>query len=223
MMCVAGAPDPASTSGHPRRMSIFDRRIIVCAAALGALAASFVLAVPQGTAPPEPESPAARNFRRVDRYFPVSALLNLAQGTVRIVTIVPVDKASSFAVIDTVLSVVAANQSKRLRAYVILRGESGLQALQLATRYSDARVAYFWDPTTAVASAWESGTTTEGTAWLYDTSAKFSDRAPPAALTVVATTDEEVVMVGRELRAEANAMVRRVEAKMASAPKTESN
>ena len=183
------------------------------------MAASFVLAVPQGTVPLESESPAARNFRRVDRFYPVSALLNLAQGTVRIVTIVPVDKASSFAVIDTVMSVVAANQSKRLRAYVILRGESGLQALQLATRYSDARVVYFWDPTAVVAGTWDSGATTAGTTWLYDTSAKFSDRPPPAALTVVA--DADVMLDGGELRSEAGEMVRRVEAKMAS--KTDSN
>lgn len=187
------------------------------------MAASFMLAVPQGTSPPEAESPAARNFRRVDRFSPVSALLNLAQGTVRIVTIVPVDKASSFAVIDTVMSVVAANPSKRLRAYVILRGggESGLQALLLATRYSDARVVYFWDPTAAVASAWDSGATTAGTAWLYDTSAKFSDRPPPAALTVVANTDADIMLDGGELRSDAGEMVRRVEAKMAS--KTDSN
>jgi hypothetical protein len=202
-------------------MSIFDRRIVVCAATLGAIAASFVLAVAQGTIPPEAESPAARNFRRVDRFYPVSALLNLAQGTVRIVTIVPVDRASSFAVIDTVMSVVAANQSKRLRVYIILRGESGLQALQLATRYSDARVVYFWDPTAAVAGVWDTGSTTSGTVWLYDTSAKFGDRPPPADLTVVAKADTDVMMDGDELRSEAGEMVRRVEAKMAS--KTDSN
>jgi hypothetical protein len=207
-------------------MSIFDRRNVVCAAALGALAAALAFAVPQGTPPPETESAPARNFRRVDRFYPVSALLNLAQGTVRIVTIVPVDKASSFTVLDAVMSVVAANPSKRLRAYVVLRGgdeDSGIQALLLATRYSDSRVVYFWDPTAEVASAWDTGATTDGTAWLYDTSAKFSDRAPAAALTVVAKFDEGVAMDGDTLRAEADELVRRVEAKMASAAKTESN
>jgi hypothetical protein len=206
-------------------MSIFDRRIVACAV-LSAIASSFAptTAAAQTPPPQETESPAAKNFRRVDRFASVSVLLHLAQGTVRVVTIVPVESPSSFAVIDTVMSVVAANPSKRLRAYVILRGggESALRALQLATRYSDSRVAYFWDPTGAVASAWDSGATTAGTVWIYDTSAKFSDRPPAAALTVDAQTDEGgVTLDGAALRAESGELVRRVEAKMASAPSSE--
>lgn len=202
---------------------MLNRRFVVCASVgFVVIAAMFVRSRANPPATAEAESPATQNFRRVDRFAHVAAFLNLAQGTVRIVAIVPAELTSSLGVVDTITAVVRANPSKRLRAYVILKGgeDTPLQASVLAGRYPDPRIVYFWDPTGIVAGTWESGTTTVGAAWLYDTSAKFSDQPPASSLTVSAKTHGTgVVLDGAALRAQSDEMVRRVEAKMASAPR----
>jgi hypothetical protein len=158
----------------------------------------------------------ARSIRRIDQYAHAAAFLNLAQGTVRIVTIVPTQSSSSLSVIDTVAAILRSNPSKRLRAYFILHGESDtalpLQAAVIAGRASDPRIVYFWDPTGAVAQMWEPGN--RGGAWLYDTSAKFSDRPPTASLIVAVPAGSASTLEGASLRATSAEFVRRVEAKM---------
>lgn len=164
--------------------------------------------------PPAPSE--ARSIRRIDQFTHAAAFLNLAQGTVRIVTIVPAHSSASQGVIDTVASILRGNPSKRLRAYVILRGGTDdglpLQAAVIAARASDPRIVYFWDPTGAVAQVWEPGSA--GGAWLYDTSAKFSHQPPPASLVVAVPDGRGAALDGSALRATSAELVRRVEAKM---------
>ncbi len=194
-------------------MSIFSRILSVAAVAIAAMSTSVAADPPAAQAP----APEGHNVHRVEKYAHVAAFLNLGQGTVRIVAVVPTGSESSLGVIDTLASIVQGTSSKRLRVYVILRGEndadSPLHAAVLAGRASDPRLVYFWDPTGDVARAWESHDA--ACAWLYDTSAKFADTPPKASLTVVATPGgHDARLAGGSLRATSGEMIRRVEAKV---------
>ncbi len=201
-------------------MRVFDRHRIVFVAALVAAASISPRGAAQAPADPSPTQPATppadtRDLRRADRFGQIAAFLNLAQGTVRLVAIVATDAGASLGVVDSVASLVRENPSKRLRAYVLLRGgtepESSLRAALLASRATfDPRIVYLWDPTGDVTKPWEPGDA--GAVWLYDTSARFSDRPPPPTLLVEA---KGAVLNCASLRATSSELVRRVEAKMA--------
>jgi hypothetical protein len=195
----------------------FDRRFtsaLACALAAAALASPWTVA----QTPPDSSSqtpPAdARTVRTVDKFAHMAAFLNLAQGTVRIVVIAPTDKRASLFAVDSVTAMVRSIPSKRLRAYLIMRGTgTRLQAAVLAGRAADPRFACFWDSTGTVASAWEAGATVGSGVWLYDTSAKFTD-APPPAVTAV-TAPFRTPLAASNIRARTDELVRRVEAKVA--------
>ena len=198
--------------------SFFDRRSV---AAVGlALTAVMSPHAPHGQtqsdATATADQPEPRTVRMVDRFNYLAAFLNLAQGTVRMVVIVPTDVKSSQAAVDSVTAVVRSIPSKRLRAYLIMRGgEMPIQAAVLAAHATDPRFSCFWDSTATVAGAWESGTSVGAGVWLYDTSAKFAGAPPPAALVV--TTPARTPLDTSALRREADALVRRLEAKIAHA------
>lgn len=198
----------------PARSMVMSERFRIFAAYAIAVAA-WLFAIPSLSQTP-PATSEARTIRRIDQFTHAAAFLNLAQGTVRIVTIVPAHSIASQGVIDTVASILRGNPSKRLRAYFILQGGTGdglpLQAAVIAGRASDPRIVYFWDPTGAVAEVWEPGSA--GGAWLYDTSAKFSDRPPTASLVVAVPNGRDAPLDGSALRATSAELVRRVEAKM---------
>ena len=186
---------------------------------LAAVAITAWVSVANAADPPAADAPTrdGHNVHRVEKYAHVAAFLNLGQGTVRIVAVVPTASQSSLGVVDTLASMLEGTASKRLRIYVILRGgddaDSSLHAAVLAGRASDPRIVYFWDPTGAVAQVWDTHDTS--CAWLYDTSAKFADQPPTASLVVVAAPPGKGLRLeGGALRAQSRAMVRRVEAKM---------
>lgn len=196
---------------------------------IASVAAHFVVAVavaaaPQSAVTPTPsDAPATesnvRAVRPIERFTHLAALLNLAQGTVRVVAILPVDTRASLAAVDTVASIVKGNASKRLRAYVILRGgteaESSLRAALLVGRASDPRIVFLWDQTSAVTDFWKPGPTPG--VWLYDTSAKFAEQLPEPALVLAAAPGGDARIEGAALRNTAYELVRLVEAKMARA------
>jgi len=201
---------------------------------IASVAAHFVVAVADAAAPqsagtptttgtPAAETSASesdvRGVRYVERFTHVASLLNLAQGTVRMVAILPVDTRASLAAVDTVASIVKGNPSKRLRAYVILRGgneaESSLRAALLVGRASDPRIVFLWDQTGAVTDFWKPGPTPG--VWLYDTSAKFAEQLPEPALILAAAKGGDARIEGAALRSAAYELVRLVEAKMARA------
>ncbi len=167
------------------------------------------------TPPPAASDAETRTVQRIDRFEHIAAFLNLAQGTVRIVAIVPSNDIASAAIVDTIAAVVQSSPSKRLRAYVVLTGESGtpLQAAVLAGRTTDKRIAYFWDATGDATRPWESH---PPGVWVYDTAAKFSDRPPTAAMAFQAPAPID----GDALRNTSIELVRKVEAKM-SVPATD--
>ncbi len=195
-------------------MSVVDR-LRLCLVTLVAIAS-----VASAADTPAPSTATVHNVHPVAKFAHVAALLNLGQGTVRIVAVVPTGSSSSAGVVDTLASIVQGTPSKRLRVYVILQGEndadSPLHAAVLAGRATDPRLVFFWDPTGDVARAWH--TTSSACAWLYDTAVKFGDAPPAAALTVEASPPgRDARLAGAALRGESSTMIRRVEAKVAQA------
>ncbi len=190
----------------PRRMTVLTR--IRFQSTVAVLLAVAPCAFAQPLATPAPEA-----VRRIDKFAHAAAFLNLAQGTVRMVAILPADAASSMALMDTIAAVVRSNPSKRLRAYVILDGETDaetpLRAAMIAGRAGDSRIVCFWDPTGSVARIW--GPRDAGCVRVYDTTAKFSSRLPQPALEVRVANGR---LDGGALRASSNDLVQRVEAKM---------
>jgi hypothetical protein len=190
----------------PRRMTVFARIRLPIAVA------TWLAVVPCVVAQ-SPDAPQREPIRRIDKFAHAAAFLNLAQGTVRMVAILPTAESASLAMMDTIAAVVRSNPSKRLRAFVILDGEtdteSPLRAAVLAGRAGDARIVCFWDPTGAVARMW--GPRDAGCVRVYDTTAKFVDPVPPPALEVKAAGGR---LDGPALRTSSRDLVQRVEAKM---------
>ena len=189
----------------PRRMTVFARTFFPI------VAAALVAAMPAFAQPPIAET--RDSVRRIDKFAHAAAFLNLAQGTVRMVAILPTDESASIAMMDTIAAVVRSNPSKRLRAYIILDGESDsqtpLRAAVIAGRAGDSRIVCFWDPTGAVARMWGPGG--PGCVRVYDTAAKFVDPLPPPELEVNASDGR---LDGSGLRSRSSELVQRVEAKM---------
>ncbi|HXV14526.1 MAG TPA: hypothetical protein VEC56_10010 [Candidatus Krumholzibacteria bacterium] len=196
-------------------MSAFNRRNGIVALAVAAVAAA---ALASAADPPTATGGAPPDVRRIEKFVHIAAFLNLAQGTVRMVAVLPIDGESSAAVLDTVAAVIRGNPSKRLRAYVVLRGsDSSLRAAVLAGRAADPRIVFFWDPAGTATAAWRADPARAGV-WLYDTSARFTGGPPGASLVVGApAATPEAPLAGPALREQAGELVRRVEAKMAQA------
>jgi len=196
--------------------------------ALLTLLAALGLAVPVAaqTPPSAPEPPAARQteIQRVNNFQGVAGLLNLARGCVRVVAVVSPTAPGADAQMDTILSIVRANPSKRLRAYVVVTpaadATSPLQAALFAARHPGERVIYLWDPTAVVANLWKESVEIavadmNAVFCLYDTAASFTV-APPTPDTWVHGRGE-----GRfnahAFTDRTNELVRRVESKVAGA------
>lgn len=191
----------------PRRMTALTR---ICLS----VAFATSLAVVPCVSAQNPEGVQREPIRRVEKFVHAAAFLNLAQGTVRMVAILPTSETASLAMMDTIAAVVRSNPSKRLRVFVILNGESDtgespLRAAVLAGRASDTRIVCFWDPTGSVARMW--GPRDAACVRVYDTTAKFIDPLPPPALEVKA---DDGRLDGSALRVTSNDLVQRLEAKM---------
>jgi hypothetical protein len=198
-------------------MNVLDRSIRIVAFSFLVLAAGARASTADPPAIP-PESTRRPDVRRVEKFAHVAAFLNLAQGTVRMVAVLPIDGSTSSAALDTIAAVVRGNPSKRLRAYVVLHGsDSSLRASVLAGRAADPRIVLFWDPSGTATTAWRANSP-RASVWLYDTSARFTDGLPEASLVVgTPAGNSDAPLDGPALRVRAGELVRRVEAKMAQA------
>jgi hypothetical protein len=150
---------------------------------------------------------ATQSVSRLQNFGTLVAFLNLASGTVRIVAILEPSAASCDPAVAALKSILEANASKRLRAYVVWTHSSELdtelRALSKANELRDRRLVHFWDGNASVSDSFRdvlgSGTSpATGVVLLYDANPKLAGAALDAS----------------RLGAEANEMVRRVEAKV---------
>ena len=193
--------------------------------------ATFLLAVPAflpAARPAIAQTPATRtepvqNMARLQNFGTLVAFLNLAAGTVRLVAILEPSSPECDSAIDALQSVLDANSSKRLRAYVVWTrvsaADTEMRALSMANRGRDRRMVHFWDAEAVVADSFrgvlESGESpATGVLLLYDTDARLA-LAPPAPATWMSVNPTLAgdALDAAQLGAHANAMVRRVEAK----------
>lgn len=190
----------------------------------------FLLVIPALTGPPlahaQPpaEQSSTQYVARLQNFGTLVAFLNLASGTVRLVTIVEPSSPSCDAAMNAVRSVLDANPSKRLRAYVVwTRGsdqDTEMRALSMANQVRDRRLVHFWDGEGFVADSFRGvlGSGPEpatGVLLLYDTDARLALDPPPPSLWM--SVNPKVVGTAldpSQLGANVNTMVRRVEAKV---------
>jgi hypothetical protein len=182
-----------------------------------------VLVPPHAASGTETPSP-TQNVARLKNFPMLISFLNLASGTVRLVAILEPSAESSQTVMRAVQTVLDANPSKRLRAYVVWtragEADTEMRALSYCSDMHDRRVVYFWDADAAAANSFrdvlgagESMAT--GVVLLYDTDARLALTPPaPAMWMSVNPKIEGAVLDPSSLGAQANEMVRRVEAKV---------
>jgi hypothetical protein len=200
-----------------RRWSVFFA--IACALCGGVPARGQ--APPAAGAPPKNLPPV--NVAEMKNYGLLASFLNLASGTVRIVAIVSPSAPETPAVMETVLATLAANPSRRLRAYVVLGhmgpADTEARALNVAALYREQRLTCIWDPGAIAAGMFREaiGSGTEpasGVCMLYDTDARFAP-APPAPDLWMSDNPriEGAALDGKALGKRAGEMVTRVEAR----------
>jgi hypothetical protein len=168
-----------------------------------------------------------RTITSLEKYSHLAAFLSLAQGTVRIVAFLSPSDPTTPVRLETILAVLGANPSKRLRAYVVLTaiapGDDTVRATQVARNTPDRRLNYFWDASGTMWRPWEASVGSEdepvvGVIRLYDTSARFAEQAPGADMIARPTSTGDAD--ARRLRARVDELVRRVEAKHTDALRT---
>jgi len=182
---------------------------------------------------PAPSAPSGSSptVVRLQTFQTIVAFLNLAAGTVRIVTVLDPSAEYCDQTIDAVESILSANPSKRLRAYVVwsalTKEDTEMRALSLSNRVRDHRLVYFWDPGALVAGSFRnvvgSGVLpATGIVLLYDTDAYLALDPPAPSAWMSANSDiKGPALDAKQLAAETNAMVQRVEQKIndGAAPK----
>jgi hypothetical protein len=188
------------------------------------LAAMAVCAAAPASAQATDDQGATQHVARLQNFGTLVAFLNLASGTVRLIAIVEPSSPSSDAAVGALKSILDANPSKRLRAYVVwtrLSGEdSEMRALSRANEFRDRRLVHFWDGEAFVAGSFRSvlgagETPATDVVMLYDTDARLA-LAPPAPSLWMSANPKLAgsPLDPAQLGAAANAMVRRVEAKV---------
>lgn len=178
-------------------------------------------------AQPATEPPSTQYVARLQNFGTLVAFLNLASGTVRLVAVVEPSAPSSDAALAALQSIMDKNPSKRLRAYVVWTHMSGddteMRALSRANETRDRRLVHFWDGGAVVAGSFRSvlqsgEIPTTGVVLLYDTDARLALTPPaPAMWLSVNPKLAGSAQDAAQLADEANAMVRRVEAKVTDA------
>jgi hypothetical protein len=167
---------------------------------------------------------ATQSVSRLQNFGTLVAFLNLASGTVRIVAILEPSAASCDPAVAALKSILEANASKRLRAYVVWTHSSELdtelRALSKANELRDRRLVHFWDGNASVSDSFRdvlgSGTSpATGVVLLYDTDARLALEPPAPSMWMSANPKlAGAALDASRLGAEANEMVRRVEAKV---------
>lgn len=173
------------------------------------------------------EAPAMQPMVRLQNFGTLVSFMNLGLGTVRVVVILEPSAESSERALGAVKSLLAANPSKRLRAYVVWSrvgtADTEARALTASTRVQDRRLVYLWDDETAVANSFREVLNSRdrpatGVVLLYDTDARLA-LAPPAPSLWMSVNPRlaGAALDATSLGTRANAMVRHVEAKVANA------
>jgi hypothetical protein len=199
------------------------RALVIFALALTLVPAGSVAAQTAQAPAPAPESP--QNVATLQNFGTLVAFLNLASGTVRLVVILDPASPSGDTALSAVQSLLQNNASKRLRAYVVWSAvnNSGAQirALSRSNQVRDRRLVYFYDTAGFVADSFRkvvgSGSLpATDVLLLYDTDAHLALDPPAPSLWMSANQDiKGEALDAKELGAHANAMVRRVEEKVA--------
>jgi hypothetical protein len=164
---------------------------------------------------------------RLQNFGTLVAFLNLASGTVRLVAVVEPSAPSSDAVISTLQSIMDKNPSKRLRAYIVWtrmsEDDTEMRALSRSNGTRDRRLVHFWDGNALVAGSFRDvlgagAVPTTGVVLLYDTDAHLA--LTPPAPTMWLSVNPKLsgnAQDASQLADRANALVRRIEAKVTDA------
>lgn len=146
----------------------------ICAFAIVALAA--IAALPHGAA--------GGRVVTLDRFGGLAGLFNLAQGTVRIVSVLSPTCDECRRELEDITAVVAEFPTRRLRAYITFvpqhEEDTVLRALARVREFQDRRVVYLWDPDGVTVGAWsDTAAGAEESSHLhalYDTGARFREK-----------------------------------------------
>jgi hypothetical protein len=191
-------------------------------ALLAVLGAALGLAAPVAAQTPPPAAASGTgqaSIQKLESFQGIAGLMNLARGCVRIVAVVAPSAPGADAQLDTILSVLRTNPSKRLRAYVLVAhaadADAPLQAALFASRHPGERVVFLWDPN-GVSNLWKESVGIKDAGFhtlfcLYDTAATFTlaPATPDAWIEGVAGFDP------RPFTDRTRELLRRVESKVA--------
>lgn len=205
------------------------RLAIAVAALIGS--ATLVAGDAPAQAPPPATGPASpENFNDVARVQSLGtfvSFMNLAAGTVRLVAVVSPSASTCPVLISSIASVLRANPSKRLRAYVVLShvspDDSDARSITAARSFRDRRLVYLIDPNAVVATAFKTVCESDpgpatSVCFLYDTDARLALEPPAPSLWMSANPKiKGLKLDAAVLGQRANDMVRRVE-QMAGEP-----
>lgn len=160
------------------------RHVVLFAAGLLVLARVGDAGAPRAaTDVPQTDVPVLQSFEGL------SAIVNLAQGAVRIVATVSPTSPDAVPAMDALYAMLAANPSKRLRVFVVLtpalETDTLVKSLVFAGERREKRILYLWDPQSLAASALRpalgltpGGNPAYNVFMLYDTAARFSVTPP---------------------------------------------
>ena len=173
---------------------------------------------------PAPQPQQQQQLARLQNFSTMVAFVNLAAGAVRLVVVLDPASEGADAAMSAVKSVLEANASKRLRAFVVWSAVTAegteMRALARSNQVHDRRLVYFYDPEAVVSSAFRgvvgSGETpATDVVLLYDTDAHLAMNPPAPAMWMSANRDiKGETLDAKQLGAHANEMVRRVEEKV---------
>jgi len=169
-----------------------------------------------------PQQP--QQVAKLQNFGTMVAFVNLAAGAVRLVVVLDPASEGADAAMSAVKSVLDANPSKRLRAFVVWSAVTAegteMRALARSNQVHDRRLVYFYDPGAVVSNAFRgvvgSGETpATDVVLLYDTDAHLAMNPPAPAMWMSANRDiKGETLDAKQLGAHANEMVRRVEEKV---------
>ena len=136
-----------------------------------------------------PHSAFGSRVVRLDAFGGLAGLFNLAQGTVRIVSIISPTCPSCRKALGDISAVMSEFPTTRLRAYVVFvpqdEDDSVFRALERVKEFDERRAVYFWDAGGVVRNAWADIVESETPLWhmlaLYDTDAQFRDAPAPGS------------------------------------------
>lgn len=180
---------------------------------------------PTPSAPPVQTAPLT--VAKLQNFGTMVAFLNLASGAVRLVTVLDPTSEGSASALAAIQSALAANPSKRLRAYVVWVATTPeateLRAASRSALVRDRRLVYFFDPEGFVSDAFRSAVSSGGVpatdvVLLYDTDAHLALDPPAPSLWMSANPDIKGQAVDAKLLStQVSDMVRRIEEKVTDA------